>query len=110
MAEEYTWGPWVAHDGSGCPLPEGTYVEVIACYPGNGSIAEADTPVRREGILMPRTFVWDAMDWSNYGTRWSKANGCLVQQPKVTHYRIRALTQLIELVETLPAQPQEVGV
>lgn len=23
------WGPWVVHDGRGCPLPTGTIVEVV---------------------------------------------------------------------------------
>lgn len=23
------WGPWIVHDGSGCPLPAGTIVEVV---------------------------------------------------------------------------------
>lgn len=23
------WGPWVVHDGRGCPLPAGTIVEVV---------------------------------------------------------------------------------
>lgn len=27
MAKE-EWGPWVLHDGMGCPLPQGTIVEV----------------------------------------------------------------------------------
>ena len=27
MAEE--WGPWVQHDGRGCPVPAGTIVEVV---------------------------------------------------------------------------------
>lgn len=22
------WGPWIAHDGSGCPVPAGSFVEV----------------------------------------------------------------------------------
>lgn len=25
MAEE--WGPWVEHDGKGCPVPQGTWVQ-----------------------------------------------------------------------------------
>ncbi|WP_425074895.1 hypothetical protein [Sagittula sp. S175] len=24
------WGPWVIHDGKGCPLPSGTIVEVVS--------------------------------------------------------------------------------
>ncbi len=23
------WGPWILHDGKGCPLPRGTIVEVV---------------------------------------------------------------------------------
>jgi len=23
------WGPWILHDGKGCPLPKGTVVEVV---------------------------------------------------------------------------------
>lgn len=28
MADEQEWGPWVIHDGLGCPLRSGTIVEV----------------------------------------------------------------------------------
>jgi len=24
-----TWGPWIQHDGGGCPVPAGTIVEVV---------------------------------------------------------------------------------
>lgn len=27
MADE--WGPWIEHDGRGCPVPDGTVVEVM---------------------------------------------------------------------------------
>jgi len=25
-----TWGPWIQHDGKGCPCPAGTMVEVVS--------------------------------------------------------------------------------
>jgi len=29
MIDETEWGPWVEHDGRGCPLPDGTLVMVF---------------------------------------------------------------------------------
>lgn len=28
MTEE-EWGPWIEHDGSGCPCPNGTFIQAV---------------------------------------------------------------------------------
>lgn len=84
MSEE--WGPWIEHDGKGCPCPG----KWVMCIYSHGEIDEG--PATREG----RSWVWDNPD-PNY---WN--NGA----HQIIEYRIRrprALLQLIEMVENLPA-------
>ena len=84
MAQE--WGPWIEHDGRGCPC-RGVFVHIefasgFEAIGVAGSYLKADTP-----------FPDGSWNWAN-----------LLLDP-ILRYRIRrprALRELIELVETLP--------
>lgn len=84
MSDE--WGPWIDHDGNGCPC-RGKYVQCI-----------------NDG----RRGVWEGIAGSCGGQSWDWRNAryCRI----VIRYRIRkprALIQLIELVENLPERAKE---
>jgi hypothetical protein len=81
MSEE--WGPWIEHDGSGCPCV-GEYVEVDFLCWRRGIV---------DGYIIPR--VDGLVGWKYKGF-----------DPKVIRYRVRApraLIELREMVENLPA-------
>ena len=97
MTEE--WGPWIEHDGKGCPCV-GQYVEREK---RNGQITAGIADMQTfsaDGQLLP----FDPKAPNRW--RWDEVSGPL----QIIRYRIRkprALLQLIELVENLPA-PQGV--
>lgn len=81
MSEE--WGPWIEHDGKGCPCM-GMWVQV-------------------QNLNACR--IWEGVACSEGGRSWDWSTG---YRP-VVRYRIRrprALLQLIEMVENLPAPAQ----
>jgi hypothetical protein len=86
MSEE--WGPWIEHDGKGCPCV-GQWAQVVGQYP-------AQKVVQVEGIVR-RTVAWD---WSNWGKR--TAYGI---EGKVLRYRIRKPRALIELRDMIADLP-----
>ena len=96
MSEE--WGPWIEHDGKGCPCV-GKYVEVEL---RNGKTIEAiaGSECRRAGVSVDgdrSAWVWLAR--SDY-----------LKQTEVIRYRIRrprGLTILQDLIENLPAPVRE---
>lgn len=101
MSDE--WGPWIHHDGLSRPLPKGTYAMVEL---RSGAIVECVTGmhnVTASGRLVQKNPLWgDAWIWGSGGAWWRPC--------EVIRYRIRkprALIQLIEMVENLPA-PREV--
>lgn len=63
MTEE--WGPWIEHDGMGCPVPNGTYV--AAKFFSSGEVLEGPVeqgPYNNDGCwdwqwAMPRN--WDCI-------------------------------------------------
>lgn len=89
MSGQGEWGPLVLHDGKGCPVI-GCWVEV---HCANGQVAE--------GVVMPLVVQGQAC------ALWVWATLCPVHwQLRVGAYRVRkprALLDLIDLVETLPA-------
>lgn len=97
MSDEADWGPWVDHDGRGCPLPVGTVIEgVFERRPGRYVIAVGTVGPHDMGL---------SWDWSWWMQR--APDGFLVS--RLIRYRVRrpkALRDLIALVETLPAPVQ----
>ena len=89
MSDE--WGPWIDHDGNGCPCL-GMWVDSV--HEGTrGRVYRVDGVAGRMGGL--------SWDWDNYAklTR----DGRYIT--RVVRYRIRkprALLDLIEMVESLP--------
>ncbi len=87
MRSDTEWGPWIEHDCKGCPVPIGVQVEVE--YPsGNRYISDND----------------DGPWWRGGGYR--RWRGQRAHWAPIIRYRIRkprALLDLIELVENLPA-------
>lgn len=92
MSEE--WGPWIEHDGNGCPC-EGKWVQAQTMRP-NGTIQEG------EGI--------PCLNDPRSRKCWNGGGMCMgIYCEPVIRYRIRrprALLQLIEMVENLPAPAQ----
>lgn len=83
-APEESWTDWIAHDGTGCPVLAGQYIEVVGSRGGTEGI------MRRPGFSSG----WDRTGMACPVVGW------------VHRYRIRkprALVELIALVETLPA-------
>lgn len=89
MAEEF--GPWIEHDGKGCPCI-GAWVQAEFDIPPVGAT---------HGTVTGR--VWEGRPTGHYG--WVSTEWCCVQR-----YRLRrpdALRDLIDLVENLPAPAQD---
>jgi len=88
--EREEWGPWIEHDGKGCPCL-GEYVEAEFALPSN----HKDMMGKAEGIASDGISSWY---WGNNGFT------------DIIRYRIRrprALTQLRDMVENLPAPERE---
>lgn len=86
------WGDWIEHDGTCRPVAKGQYVQMVGIYPDGESVVW-------EGYVRTDAYSWY---WFNFG-RMGK-NGVI---PKCVRYRIwmpRALLELIEMVESLPAR------
>lgn len=97
MADE--WGPWIEHDGKGCPVP-GQFVRTE----DRGGIVIDHVAL---GVMISRAGA--ARSWGRPCSRnlwlWGICEGASARE--VVRYRIRrpkALRDLIDLVETLPAQ------
>lgn len=86
------FGPWIEHDGKGCPCP-GARVRVVALGIWGGVI-EAEGVAGSDG--------GDSWDWRN--STWCA---------RVIRYRIRrppALRLLIDIAENIPAPSKHEGV
>lgn len=91
---EGEWGPWIEYRGEGRPVPETFWVEVVGV-----------------GVSWPRQIVdqdfagvFAGWDWSRFGQETGDDEGSL--WGKIIRYRVRkprALLDLIDLVENLPA-------
>ena len=92
MSDDVEWGPWVEHDGQGCPLPEGTVIE--GRYELNvGHFVQWVHPIPR------RTPSWD---WRNWGRPYSATDPSRVMA--LRRYRIRRPRALLGLID-LAARP-----
>ncbi len=93
MSDE--WGPWIEHDGKGCPFAAGVVVEAVGEW-------EIGRFVRQVYRVAKETPSWD---WRNWGRR--HADGRKIMA--LRRYRIRkprALLDLIERVRELDDAPQ----
>lgn len=98
MADE--WGPWIEHDGFGCPCP-GQVVHIKL-----GTSWDGIDPCECEGgwtsCVIDVIANDEAVIEANPGPGWSWSDGYF----PIIRYRLRrptALRQLVDLVETLPA-------
>lgn len=94
MSEE--WGPWIDHDGKGCPIAKGT--------PGEGELRDGRVVFFRALCGSTRGGP-DVVACYREGSAWVWGSSLLTSD-EVVRYRIRrpkALQQLIQMVENLPA-------
>ncbi len=94
MSEE--WGPWIEHDGGGCPVVAGTYVRAICCFIYSEWVWEGHTG--------PEHAAWE---WSRMGE--PSPHDPKMIAARVIRYRIRkprALLDLIERARELDDAPQ----
>ena len=76
------WGPDVAHDGNGCPLPDGTYVWVLLA---DGT--EAEGVIKKRPSVGREVNVW----------RWDECEASGLPQWRLIIYRVRQFAALAEL-------------
>lgn len=91
MREEH-WGPWIEHDGLGCPLPQGCHFQAVAA---NGYTEEGfreDPP----GPPPSGTYCY----WL-----WSTLEPCTFQT-RVVRYRV-IKPKGVEILERIVAEPRE---
>lgn len=92
--QDEQWGPWIEHDGKGCPVPDGTFVEVYGWEVHRGSgLRRLSCNVGIAKAVQP---MWEEV---------------FPEGPSVIRYRVRkprALAKLRALVEDLPAQSEKV--
>ena len=81
------WGPWVLHDGKGCPLRAGTIAEVV-CEDGFGFA------MTRISVVMGGSY--SSWDWSFYP-----------ELKRITRYREKRPKGLKVLEESLIQKPQK---
>lgn len=95
MSEE--WGPWIEHDGKGCPV-KGLFIHGVFNRPSGGD-TNPKVSIINGG--------WEVIGIAGGGASWVYDHR--EENPKILRYRIRrprALLQLIEMVENLPAPAQ----
>ena len=98
MSEE--WGPWIEHDGKGCPVAKGT--------PGEAELRDGRVVFFRALCGSTRGGP-DVVACSSEGSAWVWGSSLLTSD-EVVRYRIRrprSLLRLIEMVENLPAPSKE---
>lgn len=93
MPNEDQWGPWIEHDGKGCPVPNGILAEITEVAIADG--ADFKKGDKRQGVVVVRpTLSWD----------WDLAITCII-----TRYRIRkprgmtVLEAILREVENCPS-------
>lgn len=90
MSDNNEWSEWFLHDGRGCPV-EGHYVKVEGWAGRSG----AEVFGRASGVARKKQYMWTEETLSG---------------PKIIRYRVRkprALQQLRDMVENLPADATE---
>lgn len=110
MTDETEWGPWIDHDGKGCPVV-GMWVHGVerggfeGIWIAGTLWVSGITPVCRVARITPMTSAW----------HWAVSGNVVSEAYHIIRYRVRkprALRELVEMVENLPApqkQPEEVG-
>ncbi len=99
MSGDAEWGPWIEHEGKGLPVPVGSRVFVEQADGAQGVLTVEEPKPKNEG---GDAFIWDSL---RPGRAWVAIIRYRVRKP-------RALLDLIDLVENLPAptrQPSEVA-
>ncbi len=94
--DDEKWGPFIEHDGMGCPCV-GQWVLAQGLTQPNGEEIEAE-------LMAQDTAEWD---WTYFGKIGFSERGNRRICGKVIRYRIwrnRALRELIHMVENLPAR------
>lgn len=96
------WGPWIEHDGKGCPVSIGYVVQArwLATNSGN-RYQKGDTGLTRIVQVTDAVVQHLAWDWRNEG----KVFGGKRCSGRFTAYRIRrpkALEELIRLAQEFP--------
>lgn len=89
------WGPWIEHDGKGCPLPIGTVVEA-KCACGCvlvGTVGSSGT------VYHPYDCVYAGETWVN---SWRNSPGYHVPFRAYRTRRYPAATRLIEQATRIP--------
>jgi len=98
MSEE--WGPWIEHDGKGCPCP-GNFVEMV--------VVHARFRVVTQTVLREWEAKYCGVAGQNGGGSWNWAN--YPELAKVVRYRIRkprGMEILEEVLAKLPAPKEPV--
>lgn len=91
MSDREEWGPWIDHDGRGCPVSRGVFCRT---FHADGSVDESES----SGDL------WSGWSWMVCKIGGTPGFAILRYQVR----RPRALQQLREMIETLPApSPKE---
>ena len=93
--EKEEWGPWIEHDGRGCPVLSGTWVRIQGDYP-----PDPEYFFEGEGFCSDG---W-AWNWSNIGKTTLSGNKC----GRVIRYRIRKPRGMAILESLLQDLPQKV--
>jgi hypothetical protein len=111
MSDE--WGPWIEHDGKGCPVPLGVLVEALWRCERDGDKYRAGQEGTTAGIVTEAIRRHPAWVWDNFGKRVAHPSGSVGRMDgKFIRYRIRrprALQEMIRRAADLDAPaPQEV--
>jgi hypothetical protein len=114
MTVSEEWGPWIEHDGRGCPVPAGTLVTLE--YVEDAIFVTSAGPTGERGRFRIMRAEGRPGSWT-YGNphskeTWSPADsGSGRLATPIIRYRIRkprALIQLIDMVENLTAPTERV--
>ena len=105
MTQEH-WSDWIDHDGSGCPVPVGTVMEVDVIVDHTGDKYTKGQRFTRMCVLTERHAANHAWVWANSG-KLVPVNGILMWVAgRVLRYRIRQFSALTDL-KALIEQPVE---
>ena len=102
MSDEVEWGPWVEHDGNGCPC-RGKLVHGIERCGAEGGWIAGKVFVNGDGSTSLNTEIVPSIcAWS-----WAVPGNVVSQEFHIIRYRIRkprGLTILESLLENLPEE------
>lgn len=91
------WGPWIEHDGSGCPIGPGVHCQVQWADGMAVECTNYGQSARQAGIEKSRPY-----NGPRYKSSWTwTATGTKIPVARYRIRRPRALQSLIDLVENL---------